>query len=204
MFAIYNNGTVQFRSTSDNLYSLKKVDNLEKTRLQTSEGTITDFSGDKNNGAAINTYRKMAKIEKQDNLYHVEDIMSEDCLCIEKNKTLDEAYTFLKDNKINQVPVITENRQLDSMINKKFILNMIMADINNASYIVDKKIGEFLLPEVITTDPISDIRRVAKVMIDFKLDAMPVVSQSGTLKGIVSKTDILKAISQITNFRIWT
>ena len=33
MFAIYNNGTVGFRSTSDNLYALKNVEELESAGL---------------------------------------------------------------------------------------------------------------------------------------------------------------------------
>lgn len=202
MFAIYNGGSVTFRSTSDNLYSLRKVESLKKSRLQAEEGTITDFTGDKNSQNAISTYKKMAKIE-EDNIYHVEDVMTKDCLYIDKSKTLNDAYNILKENKISQIPVLSDNK-IDSMINKKFILNMILDDIDNGRFVLQKKLSEFFLPEVITTDPISDIRRVAKVMIDFRLDAIPVVNQYGVLVGIVSKTDIIRSLSQLTNFKVWT
>ena len=36
MFALYNNGTVGFRSTSDNLYALKNVEELESARFAVS------------------------------------------------------------------------------------------------------------------------------------------------------------------------
>jgi acetoin utilization protein AcuB len=57
--------------------------------------------------------------------------------------------------------------------------------------------------EFISTDPISDIRRVAKVMIDFKHDAIPVVNSNDILVGIVSKTNIINAVSHIPNLKLW-
>jgi CBS domain-containing protein len=60
------------------------------------------------------------------------------------------------------------------------------------------------LPEIITAEPISDIRRVAKVMIDFKLDAIPIVDEESILLGIVSKTDILKAVSFLPKLQLWS
>lgn len=48
MFAIYNNGTVGFRSTSDNLYALKNVEELESARFEPKEGLIQNFSNELN------------------------------------------------------------------------------------------------------------------------------------------------------------
>jgi CBS-domain-containing membrane protein len=41
-------------------------------------------------------------------------------------------------------------------------------------------------------------------MIDFKLHAIPIVDKSGILIGIVSKTDIIKAVSHIPQFQLWS
>ena len=40
MFAIYKNGSVGFRSTADNLYNLKNIDELSESRLKPDEGFI--------------------------------------------------------------------------------------------------------------------------------------------------------------------
>jgi CBS domain-containing protein len=78
-----------------------------------------------------------------------------------------------------------------------------MSDIESVKDILNKKVEDIFLPEVITTDPISDIRRVAKVMIDFKLDAVPVIDEY-ILLGIISKTDILKAVSHLPKLQLWS
>ena len=41
-------------------------------------------------------------------------------------------------------------------------------------------------------------------MIDFKLDAIPVVDEEDTLVGIVSKSDIIKAVSTIPKLQLYS
>ena len=211
MFAIYRNGSLGFRNTIDNLYEVKNTEAPDKTEMKPNDDTLfQEFltSEDKKNSSkeqeAINTYKKIAHIDTSEQVYHVRDIMTKDCICIETTNTLLEAYEKLKEYKISQVPVIDKNQKIIALINKKFILNLIIEDIDNAKIILDKKIEDVYLPELITTDPITDIRRVAKVIVDFKLSAIPVVTQKDILVGIISKTDILKAVSKLPNFQLWS
>lgn len=209
MFAIYNNGSVGFRSTADNLYNLKNVEALSESRLKPDEGFIQDFTNaqkeQKNlNENAINTYKKMANIDTTEPVYHVQDIMTQECIYINNQSTILNAYNVLKEHKVSQIPVVSFGKKIVGMINKKIILNLLMDDIDNSKYVLDKKIEDIYLNEVITADPISDIRRVAKVMIDFKLDAIPIVDENDILVGIVSKTDIIKAVSYIPRLQLWS
>ena len=63
MFAIYKNGSVGFRSTADNLYNLKNIDELSEARLKPDEGFIQLLNDEnkeenKNKNVAINKYKK--------------------------------------------------------------------------------------------------------------------------------------------------
>ncbi len=210
MFAIYNNGSVSFRSTSDNLYTLDKVDELAASRHKPNDDMIHDFSGSskkKNQNhtdeKAINAYKKIANMDTNEKVYHVYDIMTKSFISINHEYTIEEAYKLLKENKISQIPVVSFGNKIVGMINKKIILNLLFEDLDNSSIIVKKRLNEIPLPKLITTEPISDIRRVAKVMIDFKLDAIPVVDEHDIVVGIVSKTDIIKTVSHIPNFQLW-
>ncbi len=66
-----------------------------------------------------------------------------------------------------------------------------------------KHIYDIATKKILTTDPISDIRRVAKVMIDFNLNAIPVVNSGDVLVGMVSRHDIIKAVSTLPHMQIW-
>ena len=208
MFTIYNNGSVGFRSTADNLYNLKHIDESSESRFKPDEGLIQDFSNNKNNSQnndeALNSYKKMANIDTSEPVYQVKDIMTKDLICIDTQSTLQEAYDLLKENKVAQMPIVSFGKKIIGLINKKIILNLLMNDIDNAKEILNRKLEDVFLPEIITTDPISDIRRVAKVMLDFKLDAIPVVDEEDVLLGIISKTDILKAVSHLPKLQLWS
>jgi len=210
MFAVYNNGSVGFRSTADNLYNLKNVDEVADVRLKPDEGFIQEMSkrnpnqGEKFSSEALNSYKKMANIDTLEPVYHVKDIMTKEVFYIDNKSTIKEAYDLLHENKIAQIPVISFGKKIIGMISKKIILNLIMSDIENIQNVLDRKIEDVSLPEIITAEPISDIRRVAKVMIDFKLDAIPIVDEESILLGIVSKTDILKAVSFLPKLQLWS
>lgn len=210
MFAVYNNGSVGFRSTADNLYNLKNVDEVADVRLKPDEGFIQEMSkrnpnqGEKFSSEALNSYKKMANIDTLEPVYHVKDIMTKEVFYIDNKSSIKEAYDLLHEKKIAQIPVISFGKKIVGMISKKIILNLIMADIENIQNVLDRKIEDIFLPEIITAEPISDIRRVAKVMIDFKLDAIPIVDEESILLGIVSKTDILKAVSFLPKLQLWS
>lgn len=210
MFAIYNNGSVSVRSTADNLYEIKNTEAPQKTSLKPNDDTLFQDYLDKdkkdtqsNNQEEINIYKKIAHIDTSDIVYHVKDIMTRNCINIDISNSILDAYNTLRENQVAQIPVVSSNHKIMGMINKKMILNLLIEDIDNSRMILNKSLNEIFLPELITTDPISDIRRVAKVMIDFHLDAVPVVDKNDVLLGIVSKTDIIKAVSNIPKLQLW-
>lgn len=208
MFTIYNKGSVQFRGTSDNLYSLSnKVEAISPTILKPDDEFYSYIDNDKNknqySNEAINIYKRMARMDTTEAVYHVRDIMTKECVTINIALNIEDAYETLKANKIGQIPVVNDSYQINGLINKKIILNMLMNDLDNGRRILKQRLGDIDLKECITADPITDIRRVAKVMLEYKLDAVPVVNNNDILVGIVSKTDIIKAVSYIPNLKLW-
>lgn len=208
MFTIYNNGSVGFRSTVDNLYDLKKTEAPNEVSLKPDDDDLfQEFSNSKKQNDeehALNVYKKIAHLDTAEQIFHVRDIMTTNLECIDKSSSLQDTYEKLKSVKVNQIPVVDFGKKIVGMINKKMILNLIMNDIQNINEILNRRIEDIYLDEVITTNPITDIRRVAKVMLDFRLDAIPVVNEDDSLVGIVSKTDIIKAVSYIPKLQLWS
>ncbi len=181
MFAIYNNGTVGFRSTSDNLYALKNVEELESARFEPKEGLIQNFSNELNQEKKdqfLNSYKKVA--------------------------TLEDIYYLIKDKKVSQIPITGFGKKIIGIVNKKIILSLLMNHLDDTQAILKRKIDDVYLPEVLTADPDSDVRDVVKVMLDLKLDAIPIVDDSDVLMGIISKTDILKAVANLPKLQLWS
>jgi len=208
MFAVYNKGSVQFRSTSDNLYNLKNVDKSAQSRHKPDDEMYHKIEKDSDKkqeytNKSLQAYKKIANMDTTEVIYHVRDIMTQKCISINENDSLNDAFILLKEKQISQIPIVTHTNQIVNMINKKVILNLIMENFDQGRITLSKSLKNIQLDEFITADPISDIRRVAQVMIKYKIDAIPIVDNRDVLVGIVSKTDIIKAVSYIPDLRLW-
>ena len=208
MFPINRIETGGFGITTGNLYNVKNINELSETKIKLDESFIQNFSNEKDRAQkkdeALDTYKKMVNIDTSEPVYQVKDIMTKNCIYIHIESTVNEAYESLNSLDVNQMPVVSFGKKIRGMINKKMILELLMDNLENSKYNLNKKIEEIKLPEIITVAPSVEIRKVAKVMIDFKLDAIPVVDENDILVGIVSKTDILKAISYLPKMQLWS
>ena len=207
MFAIYNNGTVGFRSTSDNLYALKNGEELESARFEPKEGLIQNFSNELNKEKKdqfLNSYKKVANLDNLEPVYKARDIMTHDVIYARNDLTIEDIYYLIKEKKVSQVPVTGFGKKIIGIVNKKIILTLLMNHLDDTQAILKRKIDDVYLPEVLTADPDSDVRDVVKVMLELKLDAIPIVDESDTLMGIISKTDILKAVANLPKLQLWS
>lgn len=58
--------------------------------------------------------------------------------------------------------------------------------------------------QVITADPVSDIRRVAQVMQEYHLSGVPIVNDQDKLIGIVPRSDLLRAVTNEPPLNMWS
>ena len=57
---------------------------------------------------------------------------------------------------------------------------------------------------VVTADPASDVRRIARVMLEYHVPALPVVDeQTHALVGIVSRGDVLRCVVTDPPLTLW-
>lgn len=208
MFTIYNNGTIDFKSRSENNHELKSILPSSASKLDTNDEEVKDFSQElKNNSETakyISSYQKVANLDNLEPVYKVKDIMTKEVFHATLSATIEDLYYFIIEKKVSQIPITDFGKKIVGIVNKKLILSLIMNHKDNLSLILKRKIDDVYLPEVLTADPEADVRQVVKVMLDLRLDAIPIVDEQDTLLGIVSKTDILKAVANFPKLQLWS
>ena len=111
---------------------------------------------------------------------------------------------MMQEYKVQQLLIRADSvNRLKGMVTKHDILNYLMDNNQENKAIYATPISKITKNKIITTDPISDIRRVSKVMIDFNLNAIPVVDGEENILGVVTRHDIVKAVSSIPHLQIW-
>lgn len=202
MFTVYNNGIVDFKSTTENLYNIKSIEKSNLSHFETNDELVDDFSKQKKE--FLNSYKKISKIDSNQITYYVKDIMTQDVISIDNSHTLKEVYMLLDEKKIAQIPITSIDKKIIGLVDSRFILSLFVQNLSNAHNTFNKKLKDINFPEIITTHPDTDLKEVIKLMLDFRLGALAVVNEEGELKGIVSKSYIFKAMSSIPQLEIWS
>ena len=212
MFAMYDDDGLNFRSTIDHLYNLHEV--TESKPIKSSTDKDKEKQGNENfqdslyrgkiTQEAKDKYKQVTNLDTKVEIFHVEQVMSHEVTTVSDATTIQECYELMEEKGVQQLPVIADSAlHLKGMITKHDILRYLVDDIEYASSNMHKHIYDITTKKILTTDPISDIRRVAKVMIDFNLNAIPVVNGDDIVVGMVSRHDIIKAVSTIPHMQIW-
>ena len=152
----------------------------------------------------LSSYKKISQINQGNQFFFVRDIMSQDLLYIDNSHTIKEAYELLKDKKTAQIPVTTIDKKIVGLIDAKFILSLLMQNLDEPNLLLNRRLKDISFPEIITTNPDSELKDVIKIMFDFEIGTMAVVNEEGLLKGIISKSYIFKAMSCIPQLEIWS
>ena len=90
--------------------------------------------------------------------------------------------------------MLTERNLLRFMIDNKKL-------IKNES---GKTVADAMSAPVIAADPITDVRRIAKVMLDYQQSAVPITNDQDELIGLVSRSNILQAAASDPPLSLWT
>ncbi len=126
---------------------------------------------------------------------HVKDIMKEEIVLVDKDQNIQDALKLMKKHKISRLPVVNVNsehvRELVGMVTEKDI----------ALRLGSSKYGKlppahFHVSTVMEQDPLvvevdQSLGNVAKLMIDEKVDGMPVVNNEEVV-GLLTKTSFLE------------
>ena len=210
MFSMYDDDGLNFRNSINHLYNIHEI-----TPSQKLKNNVNDEDKNKQNfqeslykgkitKEATDSYKQMTNLDTRVDIYHVEQIMSQKVFTVTDNKTIKECYELMQEHTIQQIPIIDDNQlHLKGIITRHDILKYILNDLEFAEESFNKTIDNISTKKIITTDPISDIRRVSQVMIDFNLNAIPVVNTDDILVGIVSRNDIIKAVASLPHLQLW-
>jgi CBS domain-containing protein len=147
-------------------------------------------------------------LEQQGNrevVYHAYQIMTQPALCISAHWLLSKVADCFRSFPFQAFPVVNDRQQLVGLLSRMhFYEFMLREDARHGAY--SSSVADCFLSansSVHCADPVTDVRRIATLLVENRLDAVPVVEESGRLLGIVSRTDILKCVISDPPLSVW-
>lgn len=145
-------------------------------------------------------------------VYKVADYMSKKIITCRKSDSLTFALDMLNKNKISRL-VVTDNegKPIGVITYDSFLRNSSFFKANKSTrdYLLpsinakEMRVGDLIKDELLTVEAEDDLATAAKLMTDFKVSGIPVIDNKGSLEGIISSTDVVRAYSEAeTHFRL--
>lgn len=209
MFYVYDIDGQRFRGPMEALEQARKVERrVPVPPLKEGRAPLAFPEGSPSGSAPANTaveaYRQTMNRENMvEPLVHIYQIMTSPVTTVTADVSLAEAWRTLGRLGIRQLVVVSERNSVVGMLSDRDILRRLNIIDGEVEIEMSLTVSDVMQQEVISTDSISDIRRVARVMAFHHVEAMPVTRSEGDLIGIVTRGDILRSFAENPRLNLW-
>jgi CBS domain-containing membrane protein len=128
----------------------------------------------------------------------VKDLMATEVSTLGRNDTLDLADNVMILGRIRHLPVLEEGRVVGVVSQRDLFRSALAVALGygeraQKTLLKTLRVKEVMSEPAITISPEATIKEAARLMVEHKIGCLPVVEGS-TLVGIVTETDILRAV----------
>ena len=153
--------------------------------------------------AAAAYARSLHPETQRESVRHAYQVMTRAVLTLREKDTVESAWRRLVARGVRQAPVLEPARGVVGLVSERELLTVIDLEGKTPTGGLGRSVGEVMASPVICADPVTDVRRIARVLLETGLTALPVVDEAGMLVGIVSRGDILRAVLSDPPLSLW-
>ena len=205
MFSIYGVTGPVFCGPMEDMKRVRASAAVRPVRkIDSEEGGAIPLAGGRSNEEAIRAYLAMLPHEiDRGPLYHADQIMQRRVITISDRDEVAYAWRLLRDHHIHQAPVLDDNKTLVGIVSERDLLTAINIDDGRIVETLHRRVRDVMTTPVIAAAPVTDIRRIAAVMLDHGVDGAPITNDIGQLIGFISRSDILRAVVTDPPLSLW-
>jgi CBS-domain-containing membrane protein len=214
MFAIYDIEGRRFRDTLENLRNVEGIKNSARARasdkpLQGEQRPIADTASSESGSVpvsnkAVHAYREMLQLNRREPIFHASQLMSYPVSTVAMDMGILAAQRYFHQQRLRHMPVLSVEQRIVGMLSIEDLMQFIVIDDGHVRYVEGKRVADAMSQQVITADPVSDVRRIAQVMLEYHLHSVPIVDEMDKLIGIVARSDILRVVMNDPPLNMWS
>ncbi len=186
--------------TSDKLFKNRRVDkteNIESTH-KVVKNKINPVNEDSSK-LIKQSYQKVARFVPDEHVVYAEQIMTFPVTTLFPENIVEQAYKLFHKHKFRHLPVINSDKRLQGIISDRDILK-VLGNINEQGKNI--KISTVMTTKVLTAIRKTDIRYITRLFVENRIGSMPVMDER-KLVGMITRTDILKAVINHYELELW-
>lgn len=136
----------------------------------------------------------------------VRNWMSKGVVTIDINNSMMDATRKLREHHISMLPVVKKDKPVgiitDRDLKKASASNATTLEVHELLYLISNiKVKDLMTKDLITVPPDYTIGETAELLLDKKISGVPVVKKSGEITGVITKSDIFRALISLTGLK---
>lgn len=221
MFSIYGESGRLFRGAMEDLWRVDALRALARTRrIEAGESPAVAGAHDVPvvraaprslaGAAALTAYAHAGGTQTARHpLTRVADVMSRRVKTVAHDQPVLQAWQLLGRDGLGQAPVTGAQGELVGLLTRAELLNLDRLPQPDAPSLVWRAllmqpVSAVMLSPVPAVDEQTELRRVARVLLDTHLPGLPVVAEEGQITGFISRSDILSAVVHDPPLDLWS
>jgi acetoin utilization protein AcuB len=123
----------------------------------------------------------------------VRDIMTQAVVTLTPQRSVPEAITLLAQHRFRHLPVVEDAQDMVGIVSDRDLLRALTRGAN-----VDQMtVQEIMKPQVVAVRPETPLSAATTVMLQHRINCVPVLDDEKRLCGIVTSTDLLRVFQQV-------
>ncbi len=218
MFSIYGESGRLFRGAMEDLWRIEALRAVMRTRRLEAQRDTPPVQGGGAHavpphslaGAALSAYAQAGSgPAARHPLTRVRDVMNRGATTVAQDMPLLQAWQLLAQAGLGQAPVTNAAGTLVGLLTRAELLNLERLPQPDAPALVWRAlllqpVSAVMLSPVPAVSEGTDLRRVARVLLDTHLPGLPVVADAGQITGFISRSDILRAVVHDPPLDLWS
>ena len=123
----------------------------------------------------------------------VADVMTKDVRTMLPDQSFAEVIGMMATRSFHHMLVVNEDERLQGVISDRDVLRALSRTPDWSK----KSVAEIMNPDSITTTPDSGISAAVRLMLENRINCLPVMGPDGRVAGILTTTDLLKAYEKL-------
>ncbi len=134
------------------------------------------------------------------------DLMTTPAMTLPSDGTLAEAWAFMRRHQIRHLPVVSVDGTVVGMVSDRDVLRqapeLVLAGTPGLAG--QRRLADIMAQRVFSATPMTDIREIARLMLEERIHAVPILDAVRRPVGILTSRDLVRGIATHAPLELWS
>ncbi len=190
------------------LFKPRAVEKMHKVDAAQGIKVHSDSEQSSKSGRALQSYHDVEKLTHNAEQLIANQIMTSPVITIKSDDTIENAISVFQTHQLRHIPVTSHTGVVQGILSDRDILRH-LAGLNKdytkstTRLNTQNSVKQLMTIEVLTASMDTDVRYIARLFVEQRVGAMPIVTNA-KLSGIITRSDLLTAIMRNFVLELWT